>query len=71
MDDIEGQMIYKKFDNLSEVAAEWERLKLVEYAGDALDALNDIHKVFPGFIPVSEEEIFYRHRGLKSRGYIK
>lgn len=44
--------------------ARLEALKSVEYTGKAGIMLQRIRKMYPNFIPVSEEDIFYRARGL-------
>lgn len=49
---------------LFEVEKEWKRLQTIEYTGEANRVLNEIRKIFPGFVPVGELEIFYRARYL-------
>ena len=46
------------------IKAKLEALKNVEYTGKAGTMLQKIRKMYPNFIPVNEEDIFYRARGL-------
>lgn len=57
-------MTYKAYETLEEIKIELERLETVQYGGDSAVILLKIRAVFPSFVPVSEDEIFYRARQL-------